>query len=334
MASGLKAQLGWADETGYGTPSTVTVFGRVKNYTPSRTATRPTGEGITAGRPLLYAGHLVETSEAATLTFEMDLQDRSMGKLYRAMFGSFATPSAITGGAYIQTHSLQADTTQSVTFQGGLPEGGTSTTVRPITIAGGVPTQVDISCNVTEIANSSWQIDGREYLTTVSLASASYVDTVPFHGKQLGVRIGTYGSESAVTGITGVQLSIARPRDVDKRFANSGGKKGFPGMNGPIAITGTITADYLDTTSFQARWLSLEKFSLVVEFIDTASGVIGTSSVYKTWRLTLPSCYLVDNAGQAVPGREVLSNGWAFEARDDETNPAAVLEIINTESSI
>lgn len=333
MASGLKSQVMFAEESSYATYSTVSSAIRAKQYNVGRTATRPTGEGIAAGRPGLYAGHLVETSEGATASIEFDVQNRGLGKLWRAFFGSFATPSILNtaSGVYQQTHSLQADTTQSLSIQVGAPLGATSSTVVPLTVVGAVPTQLDLSCDVTGVLSATMQFDAREYQTTRSLAVASYPATNVFHGKQMNLRIGTYGSESAVSGVTSVNLSFVRPRDVDKRYANGGGKKGFPGMNGPVEITGSITMDYLDTSSAQQRWLDLSQFSLVWEFVSLTT--ISTSSERETFQVVLDGCYFIDSQGQQVSGRDALSGEWAFAWRDNETNLPYV-RIINTESSL
>lgn len=314
IGSGLASQFGISKETVVGTFVAPTVFHAAKSAQAARVANRVQGEGVRSGAMLPLASHYVETTNAGTGAVAMDVTSGGMGKLLQNLMGTSGIAQQAATAAWLQTHTLGDTYGLGLSVQVGAPY--RSGTVRPHTLLGAKITSAEFSCTATEILQASLNFDAKSWTDSQSLATAAYSSTaLPFHGGQMAVKVGAYGSEAAVTGVRGFSLSINRPYDVDDYTAGGLGLKGEPVLNGLTEITGSFTSDWLDKATFQDRAASTASTSVVIEFV----GPLIASTYYETIRFVLPGT-MFEPSTQGVDGPGELTNQWSFKVGYDGTN--------------
>lgn len=325
VGSGLGASLGFVKEGTWGTYATPTKFLPAKSFVISRDAQRQQGTGLRNGRHGPLAAHYVETTQAAKGTVTLDAQTNLMGQLYEALMGA-STATNLSGSAYQQVFTLGDPTGKGLTLQGGVPyRGGT---VRPHTLTGGKVTSVEFSCEVGGLLAVTVNVDGKQWTDGHTLATPSYVSTAPFHGGQLTAKIGTFGGEASVAGVRSYSVTIERGMDVGDYTAGNSGLKSEPVLNDYTKISGTLTVDWVDKTTFQDRANGTAATSLVLEHV----GAVITGTYTQLHRLTIPSIVFDPNT-QNVDGLGELTTSWAFNWVDDGTN-SPTLTYVTTDTSI
>jgi hypothetical protein len=335
MSSGLNSQFGFsAAEAAYGTTTTVTKFLRHNKAEFTRVANRIQGAGIQSGVFAPVASHYIEATAAGTGTVELDVQHKGFGLLLMHLMGSGASAQQGGGAAYLQTHTLADPVGKSLTMQVGRPlRGGT---VVPQTASGCKIVSADFSCNVGEILTMSMEIDAKSVENTTALAAASYsavASPVTFHSGLMALKMGTYSSESAVSGVRGVSVKIGRPMDTED-YTTAGntagvGYKTEPVINDYADISGSVTADWLAKATFEDLANSNAGTSLVWEFVGTTA--IATT-YYPTFRIVLPGVYF-ESGSQSVDGVNELTNDWPFVYKYNGTNLPRI-EYMTTDTTI
>lgn len=326
MSSGLASQVGVSAESTYGTYVAPTKFLRARSYSIERVANRVQGEGIQSGVTGPLASQFVESTNAATASLSMDVQTTRMGVLLATLMGGSTVSQQGTTTAYLQTFTLADTLGDSLTMQLAAPYRGGSSVAH--TLTGGKVASAAFSCDATGILGVDFSVDGRAFTTTQTLATASYVTSAPFHGGQMAVKLGTFGSESAVSGVRSVSLTIDRPHDTEDYTAGASGLKAEPVLNGPANITGSITADWLNKATFQDLAHGTSGTSLVWEF---TGATIAAANAF-TFRITLPGCSF-DSATQGVGGPDALQQTWPFTWRYDGTN-LPVITYMTTDTAV
>ena len=315
IGSGLGSQFGFSRESTYGTYVAPTKFPRVTAASIQRVAERPQGEGITTGAGLPYAAHNVETTQAATATFSHVVTNKNMGLLLESLFGGTSTSAIESGTAYKQTHLLDVSSKKPVTLQQGIPYRGGTVACKSLT--GGKVVSLELSCEVGGLLTASWTVDGQKYDESQTLAAASYVASKPFTGKQLTVKNGAYGSETALTGITAMSVTISTGLDVDDYTFNGTGLKSEPVPNALVDISGSLTGDW--TTATAAALHDALVANSAQSLVFSWTGALITGAIYERLVLTLPGCMFSGDT-QSVSGPDTLSNQYSFKSLFDGTN--------------
>ena len=332
IGSGLGSSAGFSPESAWGTYVAPTRFARVRSSSAQKTATRVQGEGIQAGSFGMASAQFVETVTGGSGQLSLDIQSKGMGVLFQTLMGTSITPvqqAATT--AYLQTHTLADTYGKSMSVQVGLPQRGG--TVTPATLVGTKVTQAALTCAVDGLLQGTFDLDAKSYENTTSLASVSYGSGVNvFHGAQMTVKLGTYGSEAAVSGVKSVNLTIARPHDASGYYAgaSTAGTKSEPVLNGATAITGSITVDFINTVDFHARVRDNTSTSLVLTWV----GPLIASTYYETFSVTIPTVVFPSPESFNAADRNVLSHSFNFEARYDGSNAMCTVAITSAESTI
>jgi Phage tail tube protein len=259
----------------------------------------------------------------------------NMVQLMEALMGG--SSSAQQGGtaAYLHTFTLQEPTTavaRGMTLQQNVAlRGGTD---KAKEIVGARPISATFSVGRGELLTSQFEFDGQKYDTSQTLASPSYVSGVPFHFGEAALKLGTYGAESAVTGVRAVSATVTIPQDTEYQSFGGGGLKGAPVPNAPVTISGTIDADYVATADFEDRFTGMTFPSLVFECVGAvATGKPAIASTYfPTWRLCVPGVHFT-GPGQNNAGRDVPSNQWAWDWVEDGTNQPFI-QVMSSETSV
>lgn len=335
IRSGLASQVGWAKETTYGTAVTVTKFLPVRNFAFKKVKNTAQGSGIFSG-DFLDRGALRDvTTIGATLSWDMEVLNKDMGLFVQALMGTTVTPAIQGAGpAYLQTHTLADPFGKSLTMQGGVPD--LTGTVRPYTFTGVKVISAEFTMTPGEMFSVKFTADAQDVTEATGLASVSYptaLDTFDATGGAanvgLAIKTGTFGSEASVDGVSSVTVTITRPSKVDRNNLGNGGKKSEPVLNDKSgAITGTITAEFLDKTKFADLYASDTPTSIVLE----ALGTLLNATFYYTFRITLPQNYFEGDTPE-VGGSDVVSGDFPFTSLYDGTNQPKI-EIIEVATTL
>ncbi|MEV6477618.1 phage tail tube protein [Streptomyces sp. NPDC051657] len=326
IGSGLGAQMGIAAETTYGTfvaPSRFVEFTKESLVLKKTTAQ---SAGIAAGRLLALSSRRVLTRREASGSIEMEIVNKGMGLLLQALMGTTVTPvQQGAGPAYLQTHTLADTAGKSLTIQKGVPL--TTGTVTKKNVLGCKITSGEFACEVGGMLTGAFEFDGRDVEESSALAAASYPALLPFHFAQMGIKTGTFGTETARTGIRKVSCKVERPQEVERFYAGAAGLKAEPISNDQVKISGTLESDYVETTLDDLH-TSDGATSLVWEFV----GPLIAATFYETFRITLPAIRL-DEGPPVVDGFGVVKPSFNYVGLYDGTNQPKI-EIISTDITL
>lgn len=314
IGSGLGAQIGVAPETTYGTfvaPTKFTEFtkeGIVLKKTTAQSA------GVAAGRLVPLSSRRVVTQREAAGTLDMDVTNRAMGLFLQALMGTTVTPvQQATTAAYLQTHVLADSFGKSLTIQKGVPL--TTGVVTRKNFLGCKIISAEFSCDVGGMLTVTFDIDSKNCEETSVLAVASFPAMAPFHFGQMGISLGSFGSETMRDGIRKVSVKIERPQAVDRFYANSSALKAEPITNDQVKITGSIERDYV-SPDLDDLHTSDASSSLRWEF--TGPEIAPTYAERVSF--LLPAIRF-DDASLAVDGFGVVKQTLNFTGLFDGTNP-------------
>jgi len=329
IGSGLAASVGLAAESVYGTYTASTRHHEVMGETLTKTKNTVQGGGLAAGRFARLASRRVLTNEGVEGSFEMEVANQKMGLLLSHLLGSSSAPvQQGATAAYLQTHVLGDNIGKFLTIQKGVPD--TTGTVRPYTFKGSKILSAEFSCSVNEMLMSTWDFDGQKASEAESLAGPSYpTGLAPFHFGQMAVKLGTFGSEAAVSGVKGCTLKIERPQATDRFYAGAAGLKAEPIMNDWMGVSGSFDTDYVDKTSFADRFAADTSTSLVWEFI----GPLIASTFYQTFRIKVPVIFINEGTPQ-VSGPDIVGTSYSFEGQFDGTNSLVSVEYMSIDTAI
>ncbi len=321
VGSGIGGQFGFAPESTYGTPVTPTRFLPVMKAELKAKPTFAQGVGIQSGQFLDAGSQRLKTVNDANGSADLELQSAGFGLLWQALMGSPVTPvQQGATSAYLQTHTLADSFGKVLTLQTGIPD--TTGAVRPYTLTGGKVTDMSMSVDIKSAApvSTTWTFDGANVVESLALAAPSYPTNLrPFVGTDASIKVGAFGSEAAVDGVTKVDLKITRPLKVDRYYLNKLGTKAEPIMNGRVAITGTITADFVDKTLWADRFAANGSFSLVLAL----QGALIAGTYYQGVTVTLPMCF-IDGDTPVLDSEDVVNGAFPFRCLWDGSHQPTV----------
>jgi Phage tail tube protein len=296
IGSGIGSQLGIATETTFNTPVTVSTFYEFTNESINYNKNISVGLGLRAGGQVARSGRRVVTTSDATGDINLDLPTKGLGLLLSYAMGGTVQTSG--------TYTLGDVYGRSFTAQVGVPQYGG--TVTPKTIAGCKVSSWEISAAQSAIATGRFTIDGTSFTTATSLATASFPsNNSVFHFAQGAITV----DGSSVANIKDFTLSVDNVLKTDRFNLGSAGIKAEQIINGFRAITGSITAEFTDTTLL-AKFLADTSAALVLTFTGPSSSVLS---------ITLPAVKFDGEAPQ-VGGPEVIDINFTFQAYDNGTD--------------
>lgn len=306
IGSGIGSQLGIATETTFNTPVTVTRFYEFTNESLNYEKNVAVGMGLRAGGQLPRSQRRVVTTTGATGDINLDLPTSGLGLLLAHATGTFPTKAA---GAF--TFTLGDIATKSFTSQVGVPQYGG--TVTPKTVGGCKISSFELAVSNAGIATGRFSVDGASFTTATALATASYSSTTNlFHFAQSAITV----DGTAVANIKDFTLTVDNVIKSDRYNLGSAGTKANQVNNGFRKITGTVTAEFTDTTLL-AKFLADTSAALSLSFTSGSDALSITVSAVK-----------FDGEAPQVAGPEVIDVNFSFEAYDNGTD--APLTIVYT----
>lgn len=332
VGSGLGSQFGFSGETVWGTRVAPTKFLRAKSYSLKREENRAQGEGMQAGILGQLGAHYVETTEAGSGSVSFDVAPVGIGLLLQALTGGTSTcTQQASSTAYLQVHTL-GDPVKSLTAQIGVPYRGGTVYCEELT--GAKVTSAEFSCSADGIMGAAFNFDAKKWDNGQTLASASYPaqPALPvFHGKHMGVKTGTFGAETAVTGmVRSVSCTWTNAFDTEDYTAGATGLKAEQIRNGTTEISGTLSTDWITgaKTTFEDLRVANTATSLVLEWVGP---IIASTYAWK-FAITLPGVFFNGDA-PSVDGPKETTVDYGYEWKYDGTNLPKI-ELMSTDATL
>lgn len=268
----MSGQLGVKSETTWGTAVTPDLFVPVlaANLTVDEGLMRP--RGIRAGRRTLVPARLGR--KVVSGQTRLELPYITVATLLKHMFGSVVTTGA---GPYTHTATpgAQTGTLKSFTQQIGIND--ITDTVRPFTASGCKITGWELSCQVGEFAQLSYDWIGKDVVTATALATASYASGVgvPFTFVEGSVSV----AGSSVATARAMTLRGAKNLKADRHVLGS--RTILEQLEQErFEFSGSITCDFESLTQYAAAAAATE-----VAIVETFSN--GTQSLTITMNAQL-----------------------------------------------
>ena len=330
IGSGIGGSVGFSAETTYGTYVAPARWLQVKTEGLKKNKNIYQGGGLSGGTFMQPGSRRVIVTKDASGDIPMEVTTRQMGLLLNMIFGGTptVTQQAATT-AYLQSHPLADNIGKSLTTQVGIPDAGG--VVRPYTFLGAKVTAAEFSCSLNQkYLMVTLTLDAQDVTEAQSLVAPSYITgLVPFHFGQMGFKLGTYGSEAAVQGVSGVTLKVERPQATDRFYANNGGIKMEPIWNNWAVVSGSLDVDYIDKTVFADRFRDDTNTSMVWEFI----GANIASTYYQTFRIRCPQVFF-EGESPTLDDTDVTDQSIDFSVQYDGTNVPVTAEYMSTDTVI
>lgn len=325
--SGLSGSLGMAAESAYGTYVAPTKWVEVRSAPLQFQPTFVQGSGLAGGRMGNLASRRVRTTVTGSGTLSLEVPNKGLGLLLQALMGTTVTPvQQATTAAYLQTHTLANPFGKSLTMQVGKPD--RPGTVRPYTFLGATITAGTFEGDVAGLLMASFDVDARDMTEAQALVTPTYpASTAPYGGASFGVKLGAYGAEAAVQGITKAAVKVDRNTKVDSYTSINAGYKSPPVANAVNTVTCTLDSEFFDKTILADRFAANPQvpFSLIVEWI----GPVIASTYFETFRIRMPQCQ-IDADSTNLDGPDVLNGSFPIVALEG-AQPMASIEYLSTD---
>lgn len=340
--SGLDAQVGFVNESTYGTLVTPTKFIEFDNEDFLYAPTWLEGEGLRAGRKFKRDSRVGVSRKDVNGKLDFKAANKGLGLLFKHMLGSAGTPVQIGATtAYQQIHIPGDQAGKSLTVQVGRPEPSTGT-VRPFAYLGCKITQWEFSVSDGDHAKFSLTFDGRDEDTATGLATASYSATMNLFNfshatLKLGGTASTAGSPSQISissGVTvaaiinSIALRMENPMAGERYGVGNAGLKSEPLENDYPTITGSLDAEFAKTELYDVfKAANSTAFQL-----DFSFGDAGGANPYLL-SFIVPKMKL-KSAPPSVDGPGLVRMNTDIEGYDDETNAPIQIKYVSTDTSL
>lgn len=338
--TGLDAQIGFGQESTWGTAATATRFvefnSETLQYNPS--FLEPTGLRVGTYFKRAPRVRIARTDVSGDVT--LDFATLGMGMLVRNMLGSStSSTTTITSPATKQVHQPGGYMGMGLTCQVGRPQ--PDGTVKPFTYSGCKVTQWEFDVKDNAIPTLKLTLDGKAEDTTTALATASYLSgTTVYDFSQTATKIGgtatttsgvvsVTGNTAATTVITEFQLTGKTQFDTTRFGLGNQGLKSEQLVNNVPTITGKLTAEFN-----KAEWYDVYKANTTLPLQFTLTGgAIGASGSNNTFDIIMPAVK-IKTATPQVSGPGVVAMAITFEVYSDEVNAPIQATIISADTTV
>jgi hypothetical protein len=271
IASGLVAQVGFAEETTPGTRVTPTRFYEFTQESLRLNKRRMESKGLRANR-VVGPNRWASGSQDVTGGVTFECAPQGFGLLLKHAIG----PNATTGaGPY--THTFASGgilDTYALTCQLGRPS--TDGTVRPFDYLGLTVTDWSLDAAVNEFLMMTLNLYGMDEQTNQTLATASYPATItPFTYLQGSLTIAGAAQDIKSIGLKG-DNAVATGRHQIRATTPALPKQ--PLQNDRRSITGSLTADFVDLTLYN-RFVTGTEAAMVLAFVSGTNSLTITANV-------------------------------------------------------
>lgn len=326
IGSGLGGAVGIADESVYGTFVAPTNFYDVTKSDMKKVKTTVQGGGLANGRMAQPGSRRLVTSQAASGTIDLEVPDLGFLPIMRHMFGDSGTKVA-NGTAWDWTFALADNHGRSFSLQQQIPD--TAGVMHAYSYLGCKVTDVEFQCSRDNLLTVTVTIDGQDVSETQTLATPSYLaSVVPFSFKSMSVKMGTYGTEAAVSGVNKWDLKFSRSMDTGSYYANGNGLKAEPIMNGWASVTGSFDVDFVNKAQFADLFRDDTPTSCVVGF----TGPTIATGVQALFQITVPEIFF-DGDSPTLDSPAIVTGTYNFTGQYDGTHPLISGKVTSMDAS-
>lgn len=310
--SGISAQLGFAEETTWGTVVTPDRFLPLVSESLSNEIERLESEAIVAGRLTLDADGWAPGGKSASGDLNLELYNAGIGLLLEHALGAVETT-----GTDPYTHEFTPALLfgKGLTVQIGRP--GVAGTVHPFTYSGCKVASWELTAEVGSFARLTLSLVGKEETTaTEALAEVSY----PAGLKPFRFTHGTLSLGGSAFKVKGATISGENALDTDRRFLGTD-VIDEPIDNGLRTYGGNLTAEFTDLTAYN-------------RFVNGTTAALELAFTNGTETLTVAmGAVRFDGTTPQVGGREVLELPLPFKSVAASDAAALTITVVNGDAT-
>lgn len=338
--SGLGSSFGTGIETTYGTLATIGKWLAVDSCEIKQAPVYFKGQGLRGGTLVREDAETVRTNLDAAGSIKTNFYYNGIGRLIGSLMGTLNITPTQQGAttAYQQVHAFGNSWGQSLSIQQGIVD--VAQTVHYWNTLGVKVTDGQFECSAGNPLLATLTVDAQDRFEAASGTAPTEPGGSPFFAwHQMVVKVGAYGSEAKVDGVSKWTGSIKRAQS-GKRF-NAGNVttnpsslyavKDQPVDNGFADITGTLETEYLNDTLFENYYQTDTPFSLIVSY--TSATLAGTGYPYSV-TFAFPRCRFLTGEDPVVSGPDIVKPSMAYEVMLDGTHPAATITIVNQDTTL
>lgn len=311
-------QIGFVDESVYGTAVTVTRFFEFNSESIEETEGRTEGDPLRVGTYVKRSDRFTPYFSGAAGNVQFDVLTKGFGFFLKHMTGAVATTGPAETTAYTHTATMGDLFGKFFTCQVGRPL-HPSGTVQPFTYTGGKVTEWTFSNSVDGNLVLDLGLDFQQVATATALATASYptgMDNLTWAG-------GTVTIGGTQVDVTDISIKGSNGLNVDRRYISGSTNKKEP-TSGRREIEFSLSADF-DSLTQRNRAHATTKSGALAQIVATWVGptLLG-STIYPTLQITLPAARF-DAWKGAAEGPDAISQELSGAVRYDGTNSAATI---------
>jgi hypothetical protein len=336
--SGLDAQVGFGQETVWGTGVTPTRFVEFNSESMKLDKTFLEPNALRVGTKYKRASRIRVARTAVSGDVACDVATLGMGMLVKNMLASSVTATTLVSGtAYKQVHVPGDFRGQGLTVQVGRPE-PVSGLVKPFTYAGCKISKWEFSLKDNDTPSLKLTVDGRSESTATALTAASFLSgTTTYDFSQATLKLG--GTASTAAGETTIASGVAvatiikdititgtAPLAGDRYGLGNAGQKAEQLENGIPTITGKLSAEFAKTELYD---LFANNTTTALQ-LDLTGAAIGSAAYL--FSFVIPAIK-IKAAPPNVAGPGIVQMSTDFEVYSDEVNPVIQCKIVSTEAT-
>lgn len=259
-----------------------------------------------------------------------------------SLMGGLGMVTPVVNGtttAYTTTLPYLSGAQGSFSIQEGIPD--VAGTVHYWNTLGAIVTDGQFECTNGQALKATFTVDAQDRFEVGSgTAAPNPIPASPFFTwRDMSVKVGAFGSEAKVDGVTKWTGAIKRTM-ATKRF-NAGNLttnpnvsyavKDAPVSNGFNDLTGTLETEYLNDTLFENYYSTNSPFSLIVGFTSLVSA--GTAFPYSV-SFNFPRCRFLTGDQPSVKGPDIVKPTMAYEVLNDGTHPQATITVVSQDQAL
>lgn len=316
MSSILDAAVLIGEETTYGTAVSLTRGYEAKADTFKRVTEPLESVGMRAGMETVRSDRRRQiTIGAEGELSDLEFMTNGMSLVLQSMLGAVSGPT--TNVVTLTTNSAIVPKSFTVQVLRVAEDG----TVFPFTYPGSVVTSWTISQAVNDFLKLGLTFDARTESTAEAAGTPSYpAGAIPYDWTEVAVSLGG----SSVDNVTAIEFGGDLGLKTDRRHLNSTALKKAPRRSAVPTYTGSITADFADSTEFD-RYAAGDIFA--VEATWTSS--LASHSV----TITAPACQY-DGDSPSASLSELTTSTMPFRILDNGTDPAITIAIESSDATL
>ncbi len=337
--TGLDAQVGFGQESPWGTGVTPTRFIEFNNESLSKDVTWLEPKALHRGIKYQRVSRIRQSRISVSGDVEFDVNTLGMGLLVKHMLAStVSTPTQIaTSTAYQQIHTPGDFKGLGLTVQVGRPEPSSGTS-QPFTLAGCKVTKWEFTLKDNDTPSLKLTFDGKSETTATALTTASYLSgstTFDFSEAtlKLGGTVSTTGGETSISGGTAVStiinsITVAGEAKMatDRYGIGNGGLKAEQLENDTPMITGKLDAEFSKTELYDVYSANS---TTALQLDLTGAAIDGSNFLFS---FIIPAVKL-KSAKPQVKGPDIVAMSTDYQGYSDEVNPVIQVKIVSTETS-